>query len=159
MEKPVDSRGYAGAERNRQLDPEQVVWARRAAFNREVTPRQLADMWNMSPESVRRMLRGETYSNVGMAMPRAQEASRRMTPTEEDAAASAARVAQALGLTATATAPARKEEGLAEGEEPNMLELFGATPPPPAQRAAQAGEGEDRAASKDAAIDAFLGKT
>lgn len=69
----VDPRGYVGSERNRTLGPEEVLWAREAYQKGEVTARQLAKQFGMSVDSVRRMLRSETYANVGEALPRAAE--------------------------------------------------------------------------------------
>lgn len=66
----MDDRGYTGSERNRVLSPEEVVWARSQYAARAVSAAGLARQWGMSAESVRRMLRGETYSNVGQSLPR-----------------------------------------------------------------------------------------
>lgn len=70
---PLDKRGYAGSERNRQLDPNEVIWARTQFAQGAVTPRQLARQFGLGIESVRRMLRGDTYANIGEALPRAEE--------------------------------------------------------------------------------------
>lgn len=66
----VDDRGYAGSERNRVLDPRLVMWAREKYALREISAVGLARQLGMGVESVRRMLRGETYANVGQALPR-----------------------------------------------------------------------------------------
>ena len=76
MTERIDARGYAGGEKNRQLTREQVVWARRAAFEQRATAAEIRAALarvgvNMSTDSVRRMLRGETYGNVGVQLPRA----------------------------------------------------------------------------------------
>lgn len=70
---PIDPRGYMGAERNRQLSPHEVQQARQLYHARQVTARQLAMQYHLSVDSVRRMLRGDTYANVGDALPRATE--------------------------------------------------------------------------------------
>lgn len=62
---PIDQRGYVGSERNRVLSPADVVWARAEHAAGRVTAPQLARMWGMGVESIRRMLRGDTYTNVG----------------------------------------------------------------------------------------------
>lgn len=74
LETPLDRRGYQGPEKNRQLDPKEVVWARNEFFAGRVTPKQLSRQFDMGIESVRRMLRGDTYANVGEALPRANDA-------------------------------------------------------------------------------------
>lgn len=80
QQRRIDPRGYAGGERNRQIEPKDVIWARQAYHNGEVTTRQLSVMFGMGVESVRRMLRGDSYANVGEALPREQDA--RMTDAE-----------------------------------------------------------------------------
>lgn len=69
----ADSRGYVGAERKRVLTPAHVAWARDAAFRGATAP-QIKDALSkvgvsMGLESIRRMLRGETYENVGRRLP------------------------------------------------------------------------------------------
>lgn len=68
---PLNQHGYVGAEKNRMLTPEQVLWAREEYYHNRVTVREMAKSFNMSVESVRKMLRGDTYSNVADALPRA----------------------------------------------------------------------------------------
>lgn len=123
---PVDQRGYVGAEKNRELSPEQVIWARGEYFGGRVTPRQLALMWNMGIESVRRMLRGDTYANVGQALPRAEVANRAMEAVDEKA-----------------------EEALRILEERGVVD-FGGLP-----KAPTTGQGEEATSGEDA-IDLFL---
>lgn len=71
---PLDKRGYAGAERNRVMSPEDVIWARAEYFAQRITTRQLSRQFGLGMDSVRRMLRGDTYGNIEGATPRAQEA-------------------------------------------------------------------------------------
>src|SRR4051812_7104667 len=78
MNNPLDKRGYQGPERNRQLGPAEVVWARTEYMEGRVTPRQLSRQFGMGIESVRRMLRGDTYANIGEAIPRVGEAANAM---------------------------------------------------------------------------------
>lgn len=72
----VDPNGYAAGERNRRLTPEEVFTAREQYFAKKVTARQLAFKFGLSTDSIRRMLRSETYANVGEALPRAEELDR-----------------------------------------------------------------------------------
>lgn len=69
----ADSRGYVGAERRRVLTPAHVAWARDASFRGATAPairQALAGVGiDLGIESVRRMLRGETYGNVGRKLP------------------------------------------------------------------------------------------
>lgn len=123
---PVDQRGYVGAEKNRELSPEQVIWARGEYFDGRVTPRQLAMMWNMGIESVRRMLRGDTYANVGQALPRAEVANRAVEAVDEKA-----------------------EEALRILEERGMVDLGGLPKVPTVSGVGEVASGED-------AIDLFL---
>lgn len=69
----LDRRGYRGSERNRVISPEEVIIARQRYEAGEVTPRELAESFGMGVESVRRMLRGDTYGNVGKAVQRATD--------------------------------------------------------------------------------------
>ncbi len=105
MKQIIDSRGYVGGERKRVLTPEQVLWARDAAHKgHSATSIQAALREvgiDMGAESVRRMLRGETYSNVGrqiqsgLVAPAAPEAPSLVTDAE--VAASADRLREMLG--------------------------------------------------------------
>ena len=70
---PINRMGYVGAEINRTLTPEEVVWAREEYAEGRVTVRELSQLHRMGAESVRRMLRGDTYANIGRALPRQQE--------------------------------------------------------------------------------------
>jgi hypothetical protein len=83
----VDQRGYTGAEKNRALTPEEVIWAREAYFRNELNARQIAAKFGLGTDSVRRMLRSETYANIGKALPRAAELDRmgEMEAAESDA--------------------------------------------------------------------------
>lgn len=67
---PMDVRGYRAGEKNRLLDPEQVMWAREEYHFGRITARELAKQFGMSLDGVRRMLRGDTYANVAEAIPR-----------------------------------------------------------------------------------------
>ena len=49
------------------------MWAREEYFYRRVTTSQLARKYGMGRDAVGRMLRGDTYANVGDALPRAEE--------------------------------------------------------------------------------------
>ena len=111
MKKIIDSRGYVGGERNRALTPEQVVWARQAAFEKGAPAAAIRDALGrvgitMSVDSVRRMLRGETYGNVGVQMPRVEleaprgEAGELVQVSEADVAASAERLQALLAVPA-----------------------------------------------------------
>lgn len=63
----VDGRGYRGSEKNRKLPPEEVMWARAEYFEGRVTTRQLMIKWGLGKDAVGKILRGDTYGNVGMA--------------------------------------------------------------------------------------------
>lgn len=73
MAKTTDERGYTASEKNRQFSPEQVVWARNAVFHRRTTASEIARLWGVGTESVRKMLRGDTYANVGRQLPAPQQ--------------------------------------------------------------------------------------
>lgn len=67
---PLDKRGYRGAEKNRAIGPQEVLWAREGYHKGELSAREIAERFDMALDSVRRMLRGDTYRNVGAALPR-----------------------------------------------------------------------------------------
>lgn len=46
------------------------MWAREEYHAGRITARELAETFDLALDSVRRMLRGDTYRNVGMAIPR-----------------------------------------------------------------------------------------
>lgn len=116
MKQTSDSRGYIGAERKRVLTPEQVMWAREASnagASAAEIQRALAEVGvPLAVESVRRMLRGETYGNVGrpmrtaLAAPRPGEVEPIVQVSEAEVAASAERLQALLGVPAEAQAPA-----------------------------------------------------
>lgn len=81
----VDARGYVGSQKNRKLKPEEVIWGRDAYFQQRITVRQLARMWEMSADSVRKVLRGDTYADVGAALPRAEEVAQAMEINDDGA--------------------------------------------------------------------------
>lgn len=110
MKQIIDSRGYVGGERNRTLTPEQVVWARTMSHERRASAGEIRDALTrvgiyMSVDSVRRMLRGETYSNVGVQLPRTDLTPPGAEPVElvkvsdEEIAASAERLQGLLAQT------------------------------------------------------------
>jgi hypothetical protein len=100
----ADGRGYVSSEKNRRLSPEEVVWARQAVERGSQSPKSLSTAWGMSVDSVRKMLRGDTYGNVGQgnAPPTTlTKDPRERTPTREDlpddeAAASLSRLSTAI---------------------------------------------------------------
>ena len=119
MKHTMDSRGYIGGERKRVLTPEQVMWAREASnggASAAQIQKALADVgvW-LATESVRRMLRGETYSNVGRPMragltaPRAGDVEPLVQVSDAEVAASAERL-QGLLTAGQAERPADPAE-------------------------------------------------
>lgn len=147
MKHTMDSRGYVGGERKRVLTPEQVMWAREASnggASAAQIQRALADVgvW-LATESVRRMLRGETYSNVGRPMrtgltaPRAGDVEPLVQVSEAEVEASGRRLQELLGA----------------GK-------VGETPADPAEimRKLAAGVANARAASGDGMLDELRGK-
>lgn len=61
----MNKHGYLGAEKNRMLGPKQVLTARVDYRAGRVQVKELASIFGMSPDSIRKMLRGDTYGNVG----------------------------------------------------------------------------------------------
>lgn len=141
----MDPRGYAGAEKNRRLEPQEVIEAREAYFQRRTTTRHLAAQLGISVESVRKMLRGDTYGNVGQALPLAtavRAVYERAEPSEE-------LVKELLERQAAADAKPAPEEVRAHKFDPlEIMERFSPTQSRPAEgvqasQAAEAGEPPD----------------
>lgn len=124
-----DARGYQGGERNRALSPQDVYWARGEYYAGRVGARQLAFQFGMSVDSVRRMLRGDTYANVGEAPGRALEAHR---VQEVDDGGALERLLAAQRGEAAPQAPKKvvvEEAPDISGEEAVEAFLRGGTPP------------------------------
>lgn len=106
----LDERGYAGGERNRVLSPEEVQWARMEYAKRRESARSLADRFELSIDSIRRMLRGETYRNVATALPRAEQF-RQETDLDKKAVEAMDKLAAEI-----AAAPAKPEPPIGEAK-------------------------------------------
>lgn len=118
-----DARGYEGGARNRTLSPGDVWQARKSVFDGATRAPQWAERFGMSVDSVRRMLRGDTYRDL--PMPGDAEA----LPDAPESVAGSAELQEALSIASGGlvpkVAPRRMHNPLFD--EPAEDELAGAT--------------------------------